>query len=69
MEENQLLSQLLGIAHLEVKGSKFAENNELYLEVEPTIQGAACPNCSKIGMQEHGLGDEQKCGALLCHQK
>jgi transposase len=60
MEENQILSQLLGIAQLEVKGSQFAENNELYLEVEPIVQVATCPDCGKISMQGHDRGEEQK---------
>ena len=60
MENKQILSQLLGIAHLEVKGSEFGENNELYLEVEPTVSVAACPDCGKVSMQEHDQGDEQK---------
>jgi transposase len=54
------LSQLLGIAHLEVKGSEFAENNALYLKVEPTVPVAACPDCGIVSMQEHDQGDEQK---------
>ncbi len=53
MEENRILSQLLGIAHLAVKRAEFTENNELYLNVEPTIEVAACPECGKISMQEH----------------
>jgi len=60
MEENQILSQILGIAHLEVKGSIITENNELYLKVEPTVPVAACPDCGKVSMQEHDRGEEQK---------
>jgi len=60
MEENRILSQLLGIAPLEVKRAEFTEKNELYLNVEPTIEVAACPDCGKISMQEHDRGDEQK---------
>ena len=60
METNQILSQLLGITHLEVSGSEIVGNEEIHLRVEPTLRVAACPECGKISVQEHDRGDEQR---------
>jgi transposase len=60
MDENQILTQLLGINKLEVTGSTFVGNDEIYLHVEPALKVASCPECGEISLHEHDRGDEQK---------
>lgn len=60
MDENQILTKLLGIEKLEVIGSTFVGSDEIYLNVEPMLTVAACPDCSAISLREHDHGDEQK---------
>ena len=60
MEENQILTQLLGINKLEVTGSTFVGSDEIHLNVEPMLKVAACPECSAISLHEHDRGDEQQ---------
>jgi transposase len=60
MDENQLLTQVLGIEKLEVRGSKMAGAEEIYLNVEPMLKVGICPDCSTISLNEHDRGEEQK---------
>jgi transposase len=60
MDENQILTQLLGIKQLEVSNSAFVGAGEIYLTVEPLLKVAACPDCSEISLHEHDRGDAQK---------
>lgn len=60
MEENQILTQLLGINKLQVVGSQFIGTGEIHLNIKPTVEVAACPDCGKISLQEHDRGEEQK---------
>lgn len=60
MDENQILTQLVGINKLEVTGSRFVGSEEIHLNVEPMLKVAACPECSTISMREHDRGDEQQ---------
>jgi len=60
MDENKMLTQLLGINHLEVIGSAIIGNEEIHLRVEPMLKVAACPECNEISLREHDRGDEQK---------
>jgi hypothetical protein len=52
-EENQILTQLLGINKLQAIGSQFMGTGEIHLNIEPTVEVAACPDCGKISLQEH----------------
>lgn len=60
MDENQLLTQVLGIEKLEVRGSRIGGAEEIYLNVEPMLKAGICPDCNEISMHEHDHGDEQK---------
>jgi transposase len=60
MDENQLLTQVLGIEKLEVCGSKIAGAEEIYLNVEPMLKVGICPDCNGISLHEHDRGEEQK---------
>jgi transposase len=60
MDENKILTQLLGIKQLEVTGSTFAGSEEIYLNVEPLLKVAVCPDCGEISLHEHDRGDEQQ---------
>lgn len=60
MDENQILTQLLGINKLEVTGSTFVGSEEIHLNVEPMLKVAACPDCGEISLHEHDRGDEQQ---------
>jgi len=60
MDENRILTQLLGIKQLSVTGSTFLENEEIRLNVEPLLKAAACPDCGEISLHEHEHGDEQQ---------
>ena len=60
MDENRILTELLGIKQLEVTGSTFFGNEEIHLKVEPLLKVAACPDCSEISLHEHDRGDEQQ---------
>ena len=59
MDENQLLTQVLGIEKLEVRGSKIAGAEEIYLNVEPMLKVGICPDCNEISLHEHDRGEEQ----------
>jgi len=60
MEENKILTQLLGIKQLEVIGSSFEGSEEIHLKVEPVLKVAVCPDCGAISLHEHEHGDEQQ---------
>ncbi len=60
MEENQLMTQVLGIEKLAVSGSKIVGAEEIYLNVEPVLKVGICPDCNKISLNEHDRGDEQQ---------
>jgi transposase len=60
MDENEILTQVLGIKQLEVTGSTFVGSEEINLNVEPLLKVAACPDCGEISLKEHDRGDEQK---------
>jgi transposase len=60
MDENKILTQLLGIKQLEVTGSRFEGSEEIHLKVEPILKVAACPDCGEISLHEHDRGDEQQ---------
>ena len=60
MDENRILTQLLGIKQLEVTDSTFGGSEEIYLTIEPLLQAAACPDCGEISLHEHDRGDEQQ---------
>jgi transposase len=60
MDENRILTQVLGIKQLEVTGSTFVGSEEIDLNVEPLLKVAACPDCGEISLKEHDRGDEQK---------
>lgn len=60
MDENKILTELLGIKQLEVTGSTFLGNEEIHLKVEPLLKVATCPDCSEISLHEHDRGDEQQ---------
>ena len=60
MDENKILTQLLGINNLEVTGSTFVGSEEIHLKVEPILKVAACPDCGEISLHEHDRGDEQQ---------
>lgn len=60
MDENQILTQLLGINKLKVTGSTIVGSEEIDLNVESILKVAACPECSAISLHEHDRGDEQK---------
>jgi transposase len=60
MDENKILTQVLGIKQLEVTGSVFVGSEEIDLKVEPLLKVAACPDCGEISLQEHDCGDEQR---------
>jgi transposase len=60
MDENQLLTQVLGIEKLEVSGSKIEGAEEIYLNVEPMLKVGICPDCNEISLHEHDRGKEQK---------
>jgi transposase len=60
MDENRILTELLGIKQLEVTGSTILGNEEIHLKVESLLKVAACPDCSEISLHEHDRGDEQQ---------
>ncbi len=60
MDENQLLTQVLGIEKLAVSGSKIVGAEEIYLNVDPLLKVGICPDCKKISLHEHDRGDEQQ---------
>ena len=60
MDENSLLTQVLGIEKLEVRGSKIAGAEEIYLNVEPMLKVGICPDCNEISLHEHDRGEEQE---------
>lgn len=60
MDENKILTQLLGIKQLEVTGSTFEGSEEIHLKVKPILKVAACPYCGEISLHEHDRGDEQQ---------
>jgi hypothetical protein len=59
MDENKILTELLGIKQLEVKGSTFVGNEEIHLNFEPLLKVAACPDCGEISLIEHEHAEEQ----------
>lgn len=59
MDENKILTQVLGIKQLEVTGSTIEGSEEIHLKVEPDLKVAACPDCGEISLHEHDRGDEQ----------
>jgi len=60
MDENKILTQLLGIKQLEVISSTFEGSEEIHLKVEPVLKVAVCPDCGAISLHEHEHGDEQQ---------
>lgn len=60
MDENQLLTQVLGIEKLEVSGSKIVGAEEIYLNVEPMLKVGICPECKTVSLLEHDRGEEQQ---------
>jgi transposase len=60
MDENKILTQVLGIKQLEVTGSTIEGREEIHLKVEPDLKVAACPDCGEISLHEHDRGDEQR---------
>lgn len=60
MDENEILTKMLGINKLEVTGSTFVGSEEIHLNVEPLLKVSVCPDCNAISLHEHDRGDEQK---------
>ena len=58
MDENQLLTQVLGIEKLAVSGSKIAGAEEIYLNVEPMLKVGICPDCNTVSIHEYHCGEE-----------
>jgi transposase len=60
MDENRVLTQLLGTRQLEVNSSILGRSEEIYLTIEQLLQVAACPNCGEINLHEYDRGDEHQ---------
>ena len=60
MDENHILTQILGIKQLEVSHATFVGSEGIHLHVEPLLKVATCPDCGEISLHEHDRGEEQK---------
>lgn len=60
MDENQLLTEVLWIEKLEVRGSKIVGAEGIYLNVKPLLKVGICPYCNEISLHEHDRGEEQE---------
>jgi transposase len=59
MDNNELLSELLGIEKLRVIGSEIVNAEEIKFEVENIDEAAICPECHEISIKAHGFCEEQ----------
>lgn len=59
MDNQDFLSELLGIAKLRVTGTEFSGVEQVKLIVESTDEVGVCPECRRISIQIHGYCEEQ----------
>jgi len=59
MNNNELLSKLLGISKLLVVKSNFIGEEKLHLEVASTLVIASCPDCGQVSNLAHDESEAQ----------
>jgi transposase len=59
MNNQDFLSELLGIARLRVTGTEFTSIEQIKLTVESIDEAGICPECRQISLQVHGQAEEQ----------
>jgi len=59
MDNNELLSEVLGIPKLRVIDSEILNGEQIKFEVESLEEAAICPDCHEISIKVHGLCEEQ----------
>lgn len=59
MNNQDFLSELLGIEKLRVTGTEFTGIEQIKLVVESIEAAGICPDCGQISIQAHGQAEEQ----------
>ena len=59
MNNQDFLSELLGIAKLRVTSTEFTGVEQIKLVVESIEEAGLCPDCHQIRIQAHGQSEEQ----------
>jgi transposase len=59
MDNNELLSEVLGIHKLRVIDSEIVSAEQIKFEVESVEEAAICPECHEISIKVHGFCEEQ----------
>ncbi len=59
MNDQEFLSELLGIARLRVTGTEFTGTEQIKLVVESIEEAGVCPACRQVSFKLHGWCEEQ----------